>query len=180
LLLVAENGSSYSNNLLDFLSQKNIDFATLNYNDISVSTIKKFSSFILSGRKKNNQKMNSVNSQIIKHAVSENKSLLGICYGAEILALTLGGTIRKTNSTQNGIQTVEIIKENPLCSGIINVFQSHNYEISRLGTDLIGVAKSNYSEYEIIQHKKLKIFGTQFHPEMSKDGKSLIETFVSI
>ena len=28
---------------------------------------------------------------------TEEKSLLGICYGAEILAITLGGTIKKSD-----------------------------------------------------------------------------------
>ena len=33
--------------------------------------------------------------KIIKHSIKNNHKLLGICYGAEILHLLLGGTIKK-------------------------------------------------------------------------------------
>ena len=46
--------------------------------------------------------INAVNSKIIKYAVSEKKLLLGICYGAEILAITLGGTIKKSDKHVRG------------------------------------------------------------------------------
>ena len=179
-LLVLDNGSVYTRNLIDFLSQEKINFITLTHDKIQLSQIAKFSSFILSGRTKNNQNMNVVNSKIIKHVVLEKKSLLGICYGAEILALTLGGTIRKTKFPQKGSNVIDVIKNNPICTGQIHVFESHSYEISRLNDQLCGIAKSEYCKYEIIQHKELDIFGTQFHPEMSIDGQKLVESFVHL
>ena len=121
-----------------------------------------------------------INSRIIQHAVSERKPLLGICYGAEILALTLGGTLRKMEQIHKGNQEIEILKTNPLCSGKINVFESHSYLISTLDNKFSHVAKSNVCNFEIIQYDNLSIFGTQFHPEMSDDGKLLLEKFVAI
>lgn len=180
MLLVVDNGSVYTKNLIDFLSKKKVKFTNSPYNKVQLSKIHEFNSFILSGRRKNTREMNALNSQIIKHVTSEKKSLLGICYGAEILALTLGGTIRKTDSNHKGEQEVSIIKENPLCNGKIKVFESHNYEISRLDSSLLSVAKSENCSYEIIQHNELDVFGTQFHPEMSHDGQAIIEAFVSI
>ena len=61
---------------------------------MNLSDIQQFNSFILSGRRKSDRKINAVNSKIIKHAISEKKHLFGICYGAEILTQTLGGTIK--------------------------------------------------------------------------------------
>ena len=121
-----------------------------------------------------------VNSKIIQHAVSEKKSLLGICYGAEILALTIGGTIRKKDTLEKGDEEITTIQENPLCNGKSTVFESHNYEISRISDELINLAHSKNCTFELIQVKNLNIFGTQFHPEMSSDGQSIIEAFVSL
>jgi len=180
LLLVVDNGSIYTQKLFDFLLQKNTKFEKLSYDKISFSNLLKYTSFILSGRRKNNQLMNAKNSQIIKYALSEKKPLLGICYGAEILALTLGGTIKKTYSIQKGNEKVTTTKENSLCDGEVNVFESHNYEISHLNNSLIGIAKSKNCMYEIIKHKEQNIFGTQFHPEMSLDGQNIIESFVKL
>ena len=62
----------------------------------------------------------------------------------------------------------------------INVFESHRWEISQLGKELHCLASSKSCKYEIIKHDKHDIFGTQFHPEMSKDGQLLIESFLKI
>ena len=142
--------------------------------------MQQFNSFILSGRRKNDRKINTVNSKIIEYAISEKKSLLGICYGAEILATTLGGTIKKSDKHVVGQETVVIEKENEICNGEIDVTESHNYEISQLGSQLHGLASSKSCRYEIVKHNNLNIFGTQFHPEMSNDGQVMIQSFLSI
>jgi GMP synthase (glutamine-hydrolysing) len=175
-----DNGSIYTKNLIDFLTKKKIKFNYKKHNHIILSEIKNFNSFILSGRRKNNQEMNALNSKIIQHTVSKQKNLLGICYGAEILALTIGGTIKKKNVLEKGVQEISILKQNPLCSGTIKVFESHNYEISRMSNSLINLANSKNCLYEMIQLNNHNIFGTQFHPEMSTDGQAIIEAFVSL
>ena len=91
-----DNGSIYTKNLIDFLSEKKIEFINQKFDEVDLLDLQKFYSFILSGRRKNVKEMNATNSKIIKHAVSEKKLLLGICYGAEILAITLGGTIKNS------------------------------------------------------------------------------------
>src|SRR3990170_1641478 len=161
MLLVVDNGSVYTRSLLDFLIEKEIHHETITFDKIVPS-------------------MNAVNSKLIKYAVAEKKPLLGICYGAEILALTLGGTLKKMDQIHKGNQEIEILKTNPLCNGKINVFESNSYLISKLDTAFTQIAKSDVCDFEIIQYNKLNIFGTQFHPEMSSDGKLLLEKFVLI
>ena len=175
-----DNGSIYTKNLINFLSEKKIKFISKKFDEVNLLDIQQFNSFILSGRRKNDKKINAINSKIIKHTISEKKSLLGICYGAEILAITLGGTIKKSDKHVGGQETVIIEKENEICDGEISVTESHNYEISQLGNHLHNLAISKSCKYEIVKHNDLNIFGTQFHPEMSNDGQSLIQAFLSI
>jgi len=177
LLLVVDNGSIYTKNLIDFLIQKNISFEKQTPQLLNLDLLTKYDSFILSGRRKNEKKINEINSKIILHCIQNDVKLLGICYGAEILALTLGGTIRKITSLQKGSESIKITQENPICSDSLVVFESHSFEISKLPSVLIPIAKSNNCKYEIIQYEKKSIFGTQFHPEMSRDGNNLIEKF---
>ncbi len=180
MLLLVDNGSVFTKNIADFLSGKKLEFTAIPFDKIKPPEIAKFESFILSGRRQNNKEMNALNSKIVNHAISEKKSLLGICYGAEILALTVGGTIRKMSKMQKGNSTVKVTSKNPLCDGVISVYQSHNFEISNLGSSLVRLASSEHCDYEIVRYQNSKIFGTQFHPEMTKDGLSLIERFVSL
>ena len=175
-----DNGSIYTKNLINFLSEKKTEFISKKFDEVNLSDMQQFDSFILSGRRKNDRRINAVNSKIIKYAISEKKSLLGICYGAEILAITLGGTIKKSDKHVGDQETVVIEKENEICRGEIDVTESHNYEISQLGSQLHSLASSKSCKYEIVKHNNLNIFGTQFHPEMSDDGRSIIQTFLSI
>ena len=180
MLLVVDNGSIYTKNLVNFLSEKKIKFISQKFDEVNLSDIQQFNSFILSGRRKNDRKINAVNSKIIKHAISEKKHLFGICYGAEILTQTLGGTIKKSSKQVKGDETVIVEKKNKICQNKIDVFESHRYEISQLGNQLHCLASSKSCKYEVIKHNEHNIFGTQFHPEMSSDGLSIIQAFLSL
>jgi len=177
LLLIIDNGSVYTQNLIDFLEEKKILFEKISPNELELKSLDKYDSFILSGRRKNEKKINQINSKVIIHSVQNNKKLLGICYGAEILALTLGGTIRKLETTLKGDEEISIQKENVLVDEKIKVFESHGFEISKLPDLLISIADSINCKNEIIQYGGKLIFGTQFHPEMTLDGKDLIHKF---
>ncbi len=177
MLLVVDNGSVYTPSLLKCIQELDLDFESHVFSNISSLDLDNYSSIILSGRLKNNAEMNIVNSKLVKHSVEENKSLLGICYGAEILALTLGGTIKKMTSPRHGLYEIDITKNNPLCNGKIKGFESHSYMISKLGSSFTQIATSDDCKFEIFKYDNKNIFGTQFHPEMSNDGKSLLEKF---
>lgn len=180
MLLVIDNGSVYTKNLIDFLHNKNISFEKQIPELLDLKLLDNYNSFILSGRRKNEKKTNEINSKIINHVIQNNKKLLGICYGAEILALTLGGTIRKLTLSQKGTEIINIQRENSLFTDNLQVFESHGFEISKLPDILLVIGESKNCKFEIIQYDKKPIFGTQFHPEMSGDGQNLIQKFCSL
>ena len=178
MLLLVDNGSVFTKDIAQTLSNSDVKFDQKSPDQVNLDTITDYDSFILSGRRNNDSQMNAKNSKIILHAVNEKKKLLGICYGAEILALALGGTIRKS-SVIRGQQEITS-DDNALCDGKNTVFESHSYEISKLGDSLDSLAKSENCKNEIVKHKELAIFGTQFHPEMTDDGKKMIENFANL
>ena len=177
MLLVVDNGSIYTKNLTKFLTKKNILFEKQTPESINLDLLSSYDCFILSGRRKNEKIINKINSKIITYSIQNDVKLLGICYGAEILALTLGGTIRKTKSPQKGHELIKILNDNPFFNDSLNVFESHGFEISQLPDILIPLGESINCKYEIIQYEEKPIFGTQFHPEMTQDGNDLIEKF---
>jgi len=180
LLLLIDNGSIYTKNLSSFLYEKNISFKKTTPITLDLKSLYGYNSFILSGRRKNEKKTNEINSKIIKHVIQNNKKLLGICYGAEILALTLGGTIRKLDFPHKGIEKISIQRKNYLFNDDLQVFESHGFEISKLPNILLAIGKSKKCKFEIIQYGDKPIFGTQFHPELSYDGQNLIQKFCNI
>lgn len=176
MLLVVDNGSVYTQDLIKHLEKTNTNFHSSSH-IIDISTLSQFDSFILSGRRHNDKTMNHINTAIIRHAISDKKPLLGICYGAEILALALGGTIKKMSSPHKGIQKIFINYENPLFSDEMSVFESHNYEIAKIPNSIKTLGHSSVCKHELIQYETHNIFGTQFHPEMTEHGKKLIDNF---
>ena len=178
VLLLVDNGSVFTKDIANTLSNSGINFDQKSSDQINLDDISRYDSFILSGRRNNDSQMNAKNSKIIIHAVNQKKKLLGICYGAEILALSLGGTIRKS-SVIRGEQEI-ISNENILCQGKNTVFESHSYEISKLGSSLNCLAESKNCKNEIVKHKELAIYGTQFHPEMTADGQKMIANFAKL
>ena len=132
MLLVVDNGSIYTKQLTDFLTKKNFLFEKYTPHILKLNSLKKYEFIILSGRQKNDKKINEVNSKIINFSIKNDKKLLGICYGAEILALTLGGTIKKSKSIQKGNETIKILQDNLIINNSINVFESHGFEISKI------------------------------------------------
>ena len=81
MLLVVDNGSVFTASISKILLKNKTDFSVINFGQITDLDLTKFDAFILSGRRRNEQKMNAINSEIINHVVSEKKPLLGICYG---------------------------------------------------------------------------------------------------
>lgn len=180
MLLVVDNGSVFTGNLSGFLESEEVDFDLRAFGDVDPGSLRGYGSFILSGRRSNDRRMNAQNARIIRHCLGGSKKLLGICYGAEMLALTLGGTIRRMGSAQRGNRTITPTRSNPLVSGAMVGYESHSYELARLGPELESVASSGSCRHEVIQHRRGRIFGTQFHPEMTRDGLRLIAGFLRL
>ena len=178
MLLVVDNGSVFTKNLQEILTSCNARFKSVRCADVGPPD--GFDSVILSGRRVNDSRTNVPNSRIIRHCVSEGKPLLGICYGAEILALTMGGTLRRSDSLRVGLHSIQVSGQSPIPGGRLLVFESHRFEIARMSDPVVCIASSPICRYEMIWLRDSRIFGTQFHPEATQDGRRLIEKFLEL
>ena len=183
-MLVVDNGSSYTDDLAAVLEGFGCAYRRMIPSEISAGELPAYGGFILSGRKRNDRLVNEVNSKIVRHAVSAGAKLLGICYGAEIMALCMGGTIRRSEVPQRNVRcTVVVSKPTPItpdAGASMDVFESHAYEISRLPGPFESVGGSADCRHEIIRHVGRHVYGTQFHPEMSRDGRRMVERFCGL
>ncbi|MEM2759603.1 MAG: gamma-glutamyl-gamma-aminobutyrate hydrolase family protein [Nitrososphaerales archaeon] len=181
MLLLINNISSYLDDLKECLNKTGAKYNIQKYDELNGHSISNYKGIILSGRTNSVKEMNVSNMQTIRTAYKEDRPLLGICYGAEIMALAFNGSLQRLNERIVGDNAVTV-KENNLLTNrkSLNVFESHGYHIARLPHELTCVADSINCKYEIIAHANKHMFGTQFHPELSRDGMEILNNFIRL
>ena len=190
-ILVVDNLSPFTSDIITCLGKLGANYVAIKGNRLDLPDNDSGNNFsydrvILSGRRKNDREINFVNSRIIRQCFKYNIPLLGICYGAEILALTLGGTIRKMTRPVQDTISITVSGSNSILSVIradktLFVYESHRYCVAKLPEGFESLASSSECEHEVFSHKEKKMFGTQFHPEKSgADGMNIFSKFLSI
>jgi len=181
MLLLIDNLSSYINDLVRCLNDISAKHEIKRYDELDGCNASNYDGIILSGRTNNLKSMNVANMRLVNFAYENDKPLLGICYGTEITSLALNGSLRRLGSRIIGDHIISVNRNNPLTDKkILDVFESHGYYIARLPQGFAGIADSSNCKYEIIAHDTKQIFGTQFHPEISRDGLEILSNFVKL
>lgn len=110
---------------------------------------------------------------IIKEITESGKPILGICLGHQLLALSLGGEVKKSQTPEIGWYKLQLNnegKQNRLFQEIDPVFQSfefHYDEVSSLPNQFKILAKSENCKIQAYQYKDYPVWGVQYHPEVS-------------
>ena len=109
--------------------------------------------------------------------------ILGICYGMQLLAYQLGGSVVPGTEREYGPARVERSIESPLLAGLpdeLDVWMSHGDHLERLPEGFESVARSGNSPYAVMADLKRGYYGLQFHPEVvhTPRGKEILQNFV--
>ena len=109
--------------------------------------------------------------------------LLGICYGAQYLALNNGGSVAPSEIREYGRANLSSINEDVLFAGVdagSQVWMSHGDTITTLPSDFEIIAST--ADVQVAGYKVAneKTYGIQFHPEVyhSSDGKKMLHNFL--
>lgn len=110
--------------------------------------------------------------------------ILGICYGAQFIAYTNGGTVEPAPSREYGRAILAKVDEcSPLMKGIeagSTVWMSHGDTITSLPAGFTPIASTDKVAIAAYQSDSEPIWGVQFHPEVyhTQDGTLLLKNFV--
>lgn len=109
--------------------------------------------------------------------------VLGICYGAQLMAYTLGGAVEPAPSREYGrARLCEVDAFSPLLRGIepgAQVWMSHGDTITALPPHFEVIASTDDVRYAAFESKDRPVWGVQFHPEVfhSTCGMQLLRNF---
>ena len=112
--------------------------------------------------------------------------ILGICFGHQIISKVMGGKVKKSLFREFGLAKIKKINNSLLVKNffgkdnINNVWMSHSDQVHKLPKGFKTIASSKNSKLTIIENNKKKLYGVQFHPEVTHTdkGKVLLKNFL--
>lgn len=109
--------------------------------------------------------------------------ILGICYGLQVIAYLLGGSVKPADLREYGRAEIVNQKNSPLFDGFGDksvVWMSHTDYVDKLPDGFFAAARSENCPTAAVQFPERKLYGVQFHPEVqhTENGTKLLENFL--
>ena len=129
------------------------------------------------------KKFESVPKEIFKKKIP----ILGICYGLQLIAKLFGGKIKPSKKRREFGRSL-LFKKNSslLIRKYLNtqksVWMSHEDAVVKIPKNFKIVASTKNSKLTIIENTKDKIYGVQFHPEVThtQNGEQIFKNFLFV
>src|SRR5690606_31030788 len=110
--------------------------------------------------------------------------ILGICYGAQLLALKSGGKVRPSETREYGRENLSFIDTHysllKEISHLSQVWMSHGDSIISIPDNFDVIASTHSVKIAAFKVQDEETYGIQFHPEVTHtaEGKNLLRNFV--
>ena len=109
--------------------------------------------------------------------------ILGICYGSQLMAYTLGGNVETAPVSEYGKTEVDVDTSSVLFEGVSPktiCWMSHTDYISAAPSDFKVVAHTPVCPVAAMECPEKKLYATQFHPEVmhTQEGMKMLSNFV--
>jgi GMP synthase (glutamine-hydrolysing) len=110
--------------------------------------------------------------------------VLGICYGHQILAKALGGTVSATGTSEFGPASLAVLDEGSVLFGSLaasqQVWMSHNDAVSVAPDGFRVTASTPDAPVAAMESPEQGFYGVQFHPEVkhTENGQRILEEFL--
>ena len=180
-ILVLDFGSQYTQLIARKLRENGVYSEIVPYNeDIELIKARAPKGIILSGGPA------SVYAKDSYHPSGEVFNLglpiLGICYGMQLIAHSMGGSVVAADHHEYGKAKLNIEGNCPIFKDTQDgqiVWMSHGDKVDVLPSGFSKIAYSDNSPYAAIANMDKNIFAFQFHPEVyhSQEGSKLLKNF---
>ncbi len=109
--------------------------------------------------------------------------IFGICYGFQVMAAALGGTVTQTGKSEFGRTLMVHDSKSKLLSGLPNefsVWMSHGDSVTAAPKGFLATAKTEKTEIVAFENSEALLAGVQFHPEVlhSENGQEILRRWL--
>jgi GMP synthase (glutamine-hydrolysing) len=118
-------------------------------------------------------------------ALAQQVPVLGVCYGAQLIAQQNGGVVAQSNSREYGRAHLRFSEKETLFNTVSDdtqVWMSHSDSVKELPEGFLLLATTDsipVAAYRVDTYPR-PVYGIQFHPEVthSTEGRQIIKNFV--
>lgn len=181
-ILVLDFGSQYAQLIARRVREQSV-FAQIVRHDITAERLKELAprGIILSGGPTSVYAPNSphCDPKIFDLGIP----VLGICYGMQLACHILGGEVEAAMHREFGRAHCQVIEADTLFENIPEhnvVWMSHGDQVQSVSDDFMSLATTDTCPVAAVKHRKLPVFGLQFHPEVSHtpNGSRILRNFL--
>lgn len=109
--------------------------------------------------------------------------VLGICYGMQMMAKALGGTVERAHSREYGRATLTVTNHKLLFKDLprnSTSWMSHGDKVKRMPRGFARIGLSRNTSIAAFANFDRRLYGVQFHPEVAHTeyGKTILKNFV--
>lgn len=108
--------------------------------------------------------------------------VLGICYGAQMMAYALGGKVERSEVKEYGNTDVKFENSSKLFNDVEDsvCWMSHTDYISEIPQEFAVSATTNHCPCAAMENEDKKLYAVQFHPEVEHtiNGKTMLKNFL--
>jgi GMP synthase (glutamine-hydrolysing) len=109
--------------------------------------------------------------------------VLGICYGMQLMAHSLGGKVSKAAKREYGGAELKVDDDTDLLWGLLpdtKVWMSHGDRIEALPAGFSAIGHTDNSPVAVMADRDRRFFALQFHPEVvhTEEGTRILHNFI--
>ncbi|MEG1427000.1 MAG: glutamine-hydrolyzing GMP synthase, partial [Oscillospiraceae bacterium] len=108
--------------------------------------------------------------------------VLGICYGAQLMAYALGGSVKSAEVREYGSTEIEFVQDSKVFSEIAKslCWMSHTDYIATLPAGFRVSGTTKFCPCAAMENPEKSLYAVQFHPEVehSPCGESILKNFL--
>ena len=182
-ILVLDFGGQYDQLIARRVREQHVYAEIKSYNAISISDIENagYKGIIFTGGPNSVYDENSPHFD--KRVLSVGIPVLGICYGHQLIAYMRGGKIRPADGGSEYGRAEMRVERCELFEGIPEksfCWMSHTDYVSNIPEGFETIAKTDSCPCAAMADKERKIYGVQFHPEVTNTeyGKEILGNFL--
>lgn len=188
MFLMIDNYDSFTYNLVQYFAELGHTPEVVRNDKISLSELSKLAieALVVSPGPCSPREA-GISCEAIEYCSSEKIPVLGVCLGHQCIGEVFGGKIVHAPTLMHGKVSEIIHKGSDIFKGIPNKFTATRYHSlvikpESLPSALEVTAKTADGVIMGVRHKKLPVYGVQFHPEsiLTQHGHKLLENFLKL